>query len=53
MILALWVLCWAARITSEEEIKLERAGTVIAGKAIELRQAQTVLRAAGKYYLPF
>ena len=48
MLLALWVLRWAARIASEEEIKLEKAGTVIAGKAIELGQAQAVLRAAGK-----
>jgi ATP-binding cassette subfamily B protein IrtB len=48
MLLSLWVLQWAARIAAEEEIKLEHAGTVIAGKAIELGQAQTVLRAAGK-----
>ena len=48
MPLALFVLRWGARIAAEEEIKLERAATEIAGKAIELGQAQTVLRAAGK-----
>lgn len=48
MPLALFVLRWGVRIAAEEEIKLERAATEIAGKAIELGQAQTVLRAAGK-----
>lgn len=45
---ALLVLRWVARIASEEEIKLDIEATKIAGKAIELGQAQTVLRAAGK-----
>lgn len=48
MPVALFVLRWAARISAEEDRKLEKAATRIAGKAIELGQAQTVLRAAGK-----
>lgn len=48
MPVALLVLRRVARIAAEEEIKLEKAATGIAGKAIELAQAQTVLRAAGK-----
>ncbi len=48
MPLVMLVLRWVARIASDEEIKLEKAATGIAGKAIELGQAQTVLRAAGK-----
>lgn len=48
MPLALIVLRWGAGIAAEEEIKLEKAATEIACKAIELGQAQTVLRAAGK-----
>ena len=45
---ALIVLRWAGNIAAESEKKLEKAATDIAGKAIELGQAQTVLRAAGK-----
>ncbi|MDL5511100.1 ABC transporter ATP-binding protein [Arenibacter sp. M-2] len=48
MPLSLFVLRWAARISAEEDIKLDKAATKIAGKAIEIGQAQSVLRAAGK-----
>jgi len=48
MPIALVVLRWAGNIAAEADKKLEEAATAIAGKAIELGQAQTVLRAAGK-----
>ncbi|MBX2923194.1 MAG: ABC transporter ATP-binding protein [Chitinophagaceae bacterium] len=48
MPVALVVLRWTGNIAAEAAIKLEEAATNIAGKAIELGQAQTVLRAAGK-----
>lgn len=48
MPVALLVLRWVARIAEEEDVKLDKETTKIAGKAIELGQAQTVLRAAGK-----
>ncbi|RFS87284.1 ABC transporter ATP-binding protein [Actinomadura spongiicola] len=44
---ASWTLRRAARVTAEAEIELERASADIAGRAIELGQAQPVLRAAG------
>ncbi|MEV6279143.1 ABC transporter ATP-binding protein [Nocardia sp. NPDC051832] len=37
----------AARVSAQAEIELERAAADVAGRAIELGQAQTVLRAAG------
>lgn len=45
---ALVLLRWARKVAGDAEIELENAATEIAGKAIELGQAQTVLRAAGK-----
>ena len=48
MPIALVVLRWAGNIAAEADKKLEEAATAIAGKAIELGQAQTVIRAAGK-----
>ncbi|MCU7692912.1 ABC transporter ATP-binding protein [Haoranjiania flava] len=48
MPIALLVLRWIARIAAEEDVKLDKEATKIAGQAIELGQAQTVLRAAGK-----
>ncbi|SDT71986.1 ABC transporter ATP-binding protein [Jiangella sp. DSM 45060] len=44
---ALWALRRAARIAEIAEIELERAAVGVAGRAIELGQAQPVLRAAG------
>ncbi|GAA1079502.1 ABC transporter ATP-binding protein [Nocardiopsis composta] len=44
---ALWALRRAARIAEIAEIELERAAAGVAGRAIELGQAQPVLRAAG------
>ncbi|WP_433701029.1 ABC transporter ATP-binding protein [Nocardiopsis sp. CA-288880] len=38
----------AARITAEAEVELERASAEVAGRAVELGQAQPVLRAAGR-----
>ncbi|MER6915029.1 ABC transporter ATP-binding protein [Streptomyces sp. NPDC000594] len=46
-LVALWALRRAARIAEIAEIELERASTGVAGRAIELAQAQPVLRAAG------
>ncbi|MFW5417795.1 ABC transporter ATP-binding protein [Nocardiopsis sp. CNT-189] len=45
---ALWALRRAARITEAAETELERAAAEVAGRAIELGQAQPVLRAAGQ-----
>ncbi|MEV4096710.1 ABC transporter ATP-binding protein [Streptosporangium saharense] len=42
-----WTLRRAARVSAEAEIELERAAADVAGRAIELGQAQPVLRAAG------
>ncbi|MFI0480257.1 ABC transporter ATP-binding protein [Actinomadura sp. 9N215] len=44
---ASWALRRAARVAAEAEIELERASADVAGRAIELGQAQPVLRAAG------
>lgn len=44
---ASWALQRAARIAEIAEIELERASAGVAGRAIELGQAQPVLRAAG------
>ncbi|WTW92015.1 ABC transporter ATP-binding protein/permease [Streptomycetaceae bacterium NBC_01309] len=44
---AFWALRRAARISEIAEIELERASAGVAGRAIELGQAQPVLRAAG------
>lgn len=44
---ALWALRRAARVAELAEIELERAAAGVAGRAIELGQAQPVLRAAG------
>ncbi|MFI6291603.1 ABC transporter ATP-binding protein [Nonomuraea sp. NPDC050790] len=44
---AFWALRRAARIAELAEIELERASAEVAGRAIELGQAQPVLRAAG------
>ncbi|MFB8275139.1 ABC transporter ATP-binding protein [Nocardia colli] len=44
---AYWALRRAARIAEIAEIELERAAVGVAGRAIELGQAQPVLRAAG------
>ncbi|MFJ6657347.1 ABC transporter ATP-binding protein [Streptomyces sp. NPDC091377] len=46
-LLALWALRRAARIAEIAETELERASAAVAGRAIELGQAQPVLRAAG------
>lgn len=46
--LAYFALQRAARVSSEAEIELDDAATEIAGRAIELGQAQPVLRAAGQ-----
>ncbi|MEU0518333.1 ABC transporter ATP-binding protein [Streptosporangium sp. NPDC006007] len=46
-VVAYWALQRAARIASIAEIELEVAATAVAGRAIELGQAQPVLRAAG------
>ncbi|MGW4031287.1 ABC transporter ATP-binding protein [Streptomyces sp. NPDC004838] len=46
-LVASWVLRRAARVAAEAEIELERASADVAGRAIELGQAQPVLRAAG------
>lgn len=46
-LVAFWALRRAARIAEITEIELERAAAGIAGRAIELGQAQPVLRAAG------
>ncbi|GAB2559776.1 ABC transporter ATP-binding protein [Gracilibacillus alcaliphilus] len=46
--IALITLRRAGRIASESDIELEEAAAEIAGRAIELGQAQTVLRAAGQ-----
>lgn len=45
---ALLTLRHSGRIASEADIELEEAAAEIAGRAIELGQAQTVLRAAGQ-----
>ncbi|MBT2564681.1 ABC transporter ATP-binding protein [Pedobacter sp. ISL-68] len=45
---AYFTLQRAARVSSEAEIELDDAATEIAGRAIELGQAQPVLRAAGQ-----
>lgn len=44
---AYWALRRAGRIAEVAEIELERASAGVAGRAIELGQAQPVLRAAG------
>lgn len=44
---AYWVLQRAARVAAETEIELERAAAGVASRAVELGQAQPVLRAAG------
>ncbi|MFK0251209.1 ABC transporter ATP-binding protein [Amycolatopsis azurea] len=44
---ASFVLRRAAHVATEAEIELERASAAVAGRAIELGQAQPVLRAAG------
>ncbi|WUH99810.1 ABC transporter ATP-binding protein/permease [Spirillospora sp. NBC_00431] len=44
---ASWALRRASRVAAEAEIELERASADVAGRAIELGQAQPVLRAAG------
>ncbi|SDH09912.1 ATP-binding cassette, subfamily B [Sinosporangium album] len=46
-LVAYWALQRAARISEIAEIELERAAVGVAGRAIELGQAQPVLRAAG------
>ncbi|MFI6393980.1 ABC transporter ATP-binding protein [Nonomuraea sp. NPDC050547] len=46
-LVAFWALRRAARIAEIAEIELERASAGVAGRAIELGQAQPVLRAAG------
>ncbi|MFD8936888.1 ABC transporter ATP-binding protein [Streptomyces sp. NPDC059578] len=46
-LVAFWALQRAARIAEIAEIELERAATGVASRAIELGQAQPVLRAAG------
>ncbi|MFF2085962.1 ABC transporter ATP-binding protein [Nocardia sp. NPDC058176] len=46
-LLASLALRRAARVSGEAEIELERAAAEVAGRAIELGQAQPVLRAAG------
>ncbi|MEU7176147.1 ABC transporter ATP-binding protein [Micromonospora tulbaghiae] len=46
-VVAYWALQRAARISAIAEIELEEAATAVAGRAIELGQAQPVLRAAG------
>jgi ATP-binding cassette subfamily B protein len=46
-LVAFWALRRAARIAEIAEIELERATAGVAGRAIELGQAQPVLRAAG------
>ncbi|WP_232667339.1 ABC transporter ATP-binding protein [Pseudonocardia sp. TRM90224] len=46
-LVAYWTLMRAARIAELAEIELERASAEVAGRAIELGQAQPVLRAAG------
>ncbi|MBX0321394.1 ABC transporter transmembrane domain-containing protein, partial [Shouchella clausii] len=46
--IALLMLRHSGRIASEADIELEEAATEIAGRAIEIGQAQTVLRAAGQ-----
>ncbi|MEU5163469.1 ABC transporter ATP-binding protein [Streptomyces sp. NPDC020875] len=46
-LVALRALRRAGRIAEEAETELERAAAQVAGRAIELGQAQTVLRAAG------
>ncbi|WP_086821607.1 ABC transporter ATP-binding protein [Allokutzneria sp. NRRL B-24872] len=46
-VVANWALRRAARIAEIAEIELERASAEVAGRAIELGQAQPVLRAAG------
>ncbi|MGX1807180.1 ABC transporter ATP-binding protein [Nocardia sp. NPDC055321] len=46
-LLATWTLRRAGRIAEAAEIELERASAGVAGRAIELGQAQPVLRAAG------
>ncbi|WP_338759690.1 ABC transporter ATP-binding protein [Nocardia vulneris] len=43
-----WALQHAARVAADAETELERASTAVAGRAIELGQAQPVLRAAGQ-----
>ncbi|SEH60797.1 ATP-binding cassette, subfamily B [Mycolicibacterium rutilum] len=46
-VLAYWTLQRAARIAEIVEVELERATAEVAGRAIELGQAQPILRAAG------
>lgn len=46
-VVAAWALRRASRVAEEAEIELERASADVAGRAIELGQAQPVLRAAG------
>ncbi|MEU3602820.1 ABC transporter ATP-binding protein [Streptomyces sp. NPDC006798] len=46
-LVALWALRRAGRIAELAETELERAAAQVAGRAVELGQAQTVLRAAG------
>jgi ATP-binding cassette subfamily B protein len=46
-LVAFWALRRAARIAEVAEVELERAATGVASRAIELGQAQPVLRAAG------
>jgi ATP-binding cassette, subfamily B, bacterial IrtB/YbtQ len=46
-LLASWALRHAGHVSAVAEIELERAATAVAGRAIELGQAQPVLRAAG------
>ncbi len=46
-LIASWTLRRAALVAAEAEIELERASADVAGRAIELGQAQPVLRAAG------
>lgn len=44
---AVLTLRWAGRVAAEADLRLEEANTEIAGRAIEVGQAQPVLRAAG------
>lgn len=46
-LVSFWTLQRAARVAAEAKIELERAATGVASRAIELGQAQPVLRAAG------
>lgn len=46
-LVAFWALRRAARVAADAEIELERAAVGVASRAIELGQAQPVLRAAG------